>query len=277
MRNLLLILAALFAAACSSDDDGPGGVTLSSCSNDGQKQFVLDAMREWYFWQDRLPADVDIGQFAGPDDLLAFLTTFSPDNGSGSPVDRFSFINSAEADQQFFGEGRFEGFGFNSRFVATNDLRFTRVYADSPANRGGLARGQRILQLDGRTIAEIEAAEGVGAVFDQPTVEFTVRETDGSEFSVTITQDIVTIDPVPQFRIIDAGGGRNVGYMELATFISTANSQMDNVFGQFVAEGVNLSEWVGACCVANLPVSVSRALSERPTVGAPKRAKDEGR
>lgn len=42
-------------------------------------------------------------------------------------------------------------------------------------------------------------------------------------------------------------------------------------------EGVSLAEWVGACCVANLPVSVSRALSERPTVGAPKLAKDEGR
>ena len=27
-----------------------------------------------------------------------------------------------------------------------------------------------------------------------------MRETDGTEFTVTITQDIVTIDPVPQFR-----------------------------------------------------------------------------
>ena len=239
MRKLFLLLLAASVAACSSDDDGPGGVPVSSCSNDGQKQFVLDAMRQWYFWEDRLPADVDISQFAAPEDLLAYLASFSPDDGSGQPVDRFSFINTAEADQQFFGEGRFEGFGFSSRFIAADDLRLTRVFTDSPANRGGLARGQRILQLNGRTIAEIQAAEGVNAVFDTPTLDFTMRETDGSEFTVTITQDIVTIDPVPQFRVIDAGGGRNVGYMELATFISTANNQMNDVFGQFRAAGIN--------------------------------------
>ena len=239
MRKLILLMLATLVAACSSDDDSSGGVPVGSCSNDGQKQFVLDAMRQWYFWEDRLPAAVDISQFANPDDLLDFLTTFSPDDGTGRPVDRFSFINSAEADQQFFGEGRFEGFGFSSRFVAADDLRLSRVFTDSPANRGGLARGQRILQLNGRTIAEIQAAEGVNAVFDTPTLDFTMREIDGSEFKVTITQDIVTIDPVPQFRVIDAGGGRNVGYMELASFISTANSEMDDAFAQFRAAGVN--------------------------------------
>ena len=160
MRKLILLMLATLVAACSSDDDSSGGVPVGSCSNDGQKQFVLDAMRQWYFWEDRLPAAVDISQFANPDDLLDFLTTFSPDDGTGRPVDRFSFINSAEADQQFFGEGRFEGFGFSSRFVAADDLRLSRVFTDSPANRGGLARGQRILQLNGRTIAEIQACYG---------------------------------------------------------------------------------------------------------------------
>ena len=116
MRKIILLLLAAFSAGCSSDDDSSGGVPLGSCTNDGQKQFVLDAMRQWYFWEDRLPATVDISQFANPDDLLDFLTTFSPDDGTGSPVDRFSFINSAVADQQFFGEGKFEGFGFNFRF-----------------------------------------------------------------------------------------------------------------------------------------------------------------
>jgi len=43
------------------------------------------------------------------------------------------------------------------------------------------------------------------------------------------------------------------------------------------AEGVNLSEWIGACCVANVPVSVAEKLSTRPTVGAPKKPKDESK
>lgn len=239
MRIVVALLSILVIAGCSSGSSSSAAPPPpDSCSATDQKQFVLDAMLDWYFWNDNLPSNVDINDYATPTDLLNFLTTFSPDDGSGNPIDRFSFIGSAEADQQFFGEGRFEGFGFSSRFVAADDLRLTRVFTDSPANGGGLARGQRILELNGRTIAEIQAAEGVNAVFDTSPVTFRMRETDGSEFETSIARDIVTIDPVPQFRVID-NGGTPVGYMELATFISTADAEFDSVFETFRNAGVN--------------------------------------
>ena len=117
---------------------------------------------------------------------------------------------------------RYEGYGFSTRFLAADDLRLTRVFVDSPANAAGLARGQRILELNGRTIAEIEAVEGVNAVFDTSPIDFLIRETDGTEFLVNIAVDIVTIDPIPQSRIIPVAGTPGIGYMELAQFISTA-------------------------------------------------------
>lgn len=43
------------------------------------------------------------------------------------------------------------------------------------------------------------------------------------------------------------------------------------------AEGVNLSEWVGACCVANLPVPVQKALRGRKSVGRPKKPKADSK
>lgn len=241
MRIALTLFSILVLAGCGGGGGGgssAGPAPPDNCSVNNQKQFVLDAMLDWYLWNSDLPTNVDIDDYATPSDLLAFLTTFSPDDGSGNPIDRFSFIGSAEADQQFFGEGRFEGFGFNSRFLAADDLRLTRVFADSPANAGGLARGQRILELNGRTIAEIQAAEGLNAVFGNATLTFRMRETDGSEFEATISQDIVTIDPVPQFRVID-NDGTPVGYMELATFISTADPEFDTVFSTFRNAGVN--------------------------------------
>ncbi len=78
----------------------------------------------------------------------------------------------------------------------------------------------------------------MGAVFDTTPVDFTMREPNGNEFTVTIDKDIVTIDPVPQFRIIPMAGTPGVGYMELATFISTADPVFDTVFGQFRTAGV---------------------------------------
>ncbi len=188
-------------------------------------------MLDVYFWYTLLPANVDLSQHASPEALLAFLILFQP-------IDRFSFITSAEADSQFFGEGKFEGFGFSSRFEAADDLRFTRVFSLSPAAQAGFARGQRILELDGRTIAEIEANEGVGVVFGRSPLVFRIRELDGSEFERTVSHDIVTINPLPQWRVIDMGG-TPVGYVEFASFISTADPVFSTIFADFNAAGVN--------------------------------------
>ncbi|MDH3613664.1 MAG: S41 family peptidase [Gammaproteobacteria bacterium] len=238
MRKILFILIAAILTGCSSSDGG--GQNNVNCSNTGQKNFVLLAMQEWYLWNDLLPNNVDVGDYATPEALLAFLTTFSPDDGSGQPIDKFSFINSAEADAQFFGEGKFEGFGFSWRQLAADDFRITRVFGGSPADMGGLARGQRFLELNGRTVAEIEAAEGFAAAFDTTPLDFRMLETDGvTELMATIAKDIVTINPIPQWRVIDAGGGRMVGYVELTTFISTADPAFDTVFAAFNANGVN--------------------------------------
>jgi len=233
MRKTVLILMAAALTSCGSDSvTGVPQVGDAACSNDGQKQFVLDNMRAWYLWNDLLPTQVNLNDHATPEALLEYLSSFQP-------LDSFSFINSAEADSQFFGEGKYEGYGFSSRFVATDDLRLSRVFTDSPAFAAGLARGQQILSLNGRTIADIEANEGVGAVFDTSPLDFTMREIGGGEFTVPVAHGIVTIDPVPQWEIIDAGGGRMVGYMEFAQFISTADPVFNTVFAAFRAAGVN--------------------------------------
>jgi len=277
MRKLSLIIVLVFLNACSDSDGGIVPPPVGNCSNTEQKQFVLDFMRAWYLWNDLLPANVDINAYAGPEELLAFLITVQP-------LDDFSFITTAVQDQQFFGEGKFEGFGFGSRFVAADDLRLTRVFVDSPANRAvpPLARGQQILELNGRTIAEIEAAEGVGAVFDTSPLTFTMREPNNNEFTVSITQDIVTIDPVPQSRIIPVAGTPGVGYIEFAQFISTADPKLDAVFGQFVAAGITdliidmrfnggglvstaelLGDYLGGSVAQNLVFSKTRFNADR--------------
>ena len=235
-KSLVLIFTALLVVACGGSDGG-GSVTQQpdACDINGQKQFVLDAMYDWYLWNDVLPAksSVNIGAYATPEALLDYLTSFQS-------LDNFSFINDADADAQFFGEGKYEGFGFSSQLLASDDLRFSRVFSDSPAGAAGFARGDRVLTMNGRTVADIVANEGTGSFFDaNDTINFTLRRVDASEYPATVTKDIVTIEPVPQWRVIDAGGGRNVGYMELATFISTANPVFDNVFADFRAANVN--------------------------------------
>jgi C-terminal processing protease CtpA/Prc len=231
MRTLISLLSLACLAACSysSGDDNDN---LYSCSNKDQMRFVRDAAKDWYLWNALLPDTVRVSDFNSPEELLASLIQVQP-------LDDFSYIGSAAADAAFFGAGQYLGFGFSWRRVATDDIRLTRVFDSSPAAMAGFSRGQRIVALDGRSIAEIEAAEGVDAALDAATLDFTLRAADGvTEFTVTVAKDIVTINPVPRWEIIPTAAGTAVGYVELATFIATADSALDAVFASFLASGV---------------------------------------
>ena len=241
MRKLICLIGFAGLTACGGGaSDGVAGAQpgTAACSNDAQKQYVLDELYNWYLWNDLLPANINIADYSSPEDLVFRVTTeLGPQDSNGDPIDFFSSVGSLDADQQFFGEGKFEGFGFSWRFVdqAQTDFRITRTFSDSPADLGGLGRGQQVLSLNGRAVADIQDSEGVNAFFDaNDTVDFELLPVVGSAFQTgDITKAIVTIPPIPQWEVIDAGNGRNVGYMELSTFISTADPVFDEVFQAF--------------------------------------------
>ncbi|MEJ2129871.1 MAG: S41 family peptidase [Woeseiaceae bacterium] len=231
MRILIpfIVLASMTACTWSFGDDDNN---TYSCSNRDQKRLVRDATYDWYLWNDLLPNKVKVGDYDGPVEVLEAMT-------SVQPLDEYSYIGSALADAAFFGAGQYLGFGFSWRREAADDIRLTRVFGSSPAAMAGFARGQRIVAIDGRSISEIEAAEGIDAALDPDVVEFTMRETDGvTEFTVSVTRDVVTIDPVPQWSLMPTAGGPPVGYIELASFIATADAELDTVFADFLANGV---------------------------------------
>jgi membrane-associated protease RseP (regulator of RpoE activity) len=201
-------------------------------------------MEEWYFFNDEPAqqqkyAGLDLDDFASAGALLSFLR-YRPEQ-----FDRgFSFITTTAADDQFFAEGQFVGFGFGSKFADppfNADLQLTQVFPGSPAADAGFRRGQRILEINGRTIAEINAAEGLGAALGASTEglarTFLLREPGGADFEATVAKTVVTIDPVPLTTVFDVAGAK-VGYVDLRTFISPANDALDQAFAEFEAQNV---------------------------------------
>ena len=171
MRKLAVLLSSALLAACGSGSDGTGNPPTgsSACTIDAQKQFVLDNLYYWYLWNDILPPGINIASYASPEQLVFEVTrNFGPKNASDEPIDLFSSVGSLQADTEFFGEGKFEGFGFSWRFEdqAQTDFRVTRTFLGSPADNGGLMRGDQILSLNTRTVADIVANEGISAFFD---------------------------------------------------------------------------------------------------------------
>jgi C-terminal processing protease CtpA/Prc len=236
----VMMFTALLVAGCGGGSSEDVFEEPSSCSNTGQKQFVLDALYDWYLWNDMLPSNIDIADYATPEELVYLVTrTYGPQFAGGGPIDRWSFIRSAEEDQQYYGEGKYEGFGFSWREEG-GEMRITGVYAGSPAATAGFDRGQTAVTLNGRTYANIVAGEGISAFFDaNATITFEMLRLDASTYTADVTKDIVTITPIPQWRTIDIGAGvPPVGYVDFRTFVSTADPVFDQVFADFNAASV---------------------------------------
>ena len=150
MRTLASLLVVAGLAACG---DGGGSVTApqvgsAACENDGQKQFVLDNLYAWYLWNDLLPADIDINDYASPEELIVGVTQdFGPRDANDQPIDRFSFVRSLQSDREFLDQGMLgEIFGFGYRFIdeAATDFRIVRVFSGSPAADAGRSAGNEL-------------------------------------------------------------------------------------------------------------------------------------
>lgn len=231
--GIFLISAWLvIAAGCSSGGPDATNIPVGGCGVEGQKQFVFDVMNDVYFWVDQIPV-VDPANFATPEALLDAMLF--------KPLDQFSAIVSAATDTALFSAGQIVAFGFGSVLLATDDLRVTSVVAGSPAEQGGLQRGYRVLMIDGRTIADIVANEGLSVAFGPREVgvqrTLTVEDLGGMQSDITLTKEVVTLDPVPVSNVFDVSG-TPVGYLYFTIFVDPSVPALDAEFATFRNLGV---------------------------------------
>ena len=247
LRSPLLTAAAAcisaLVAACGGDGGG-GGVVPGSCSTAKQKQFVLDVTRDWYLFQ---PATVNSGDYPTAQELLDALTATARAEGK----DRFfSYLTTPAADSSFLQEGQYIGFGFRTG-IQTDRLLLPDVYEGSPAASGGLVRGAEITHVDSgsgyvpmatilATDPELEQVFGPATEGVQRGLRFVLPG--GQQMEAVFTKAIVTIPPVPAggtaILALPSNPSVPVGYINLRTFISTAEAPLRSAYAQFRAQGI---------------------------------------
>jgi len=236
--------AALLAACLLLLSSGCGGSSTASseagsssaldCSVAGQNAQILSVMRSWYYWYPSLPASVDPGAYASSDLLLDALRQ--------EPLDRFTYITTKAADQAFYGAGQYVGFGFGFSLTSSNDLQITQVFPRSPADQGGLARGDTVTEVNGIPVPTLVASGRLGAALAvaSPGVAITLDFTDlrGNSRAVTLTSAVVTRPSVALTTVIEVEG-RKVGYILFDSFIDTSTAELDQAFARFANQGVS--------------------------------------
>ncbi len=257
---LTTMCAALLLAACGGGSDGgaPGGGTTPptgggdseppigsgigtpACTSLAQREFVFDVMQDWYLFPELLPPGATPTSASTPQALVDFLAAEARRRG----FDRFfSGVTTITSDQAFFGEGRFEGFGFGWREVSEPGgvvIRIAQVIPGSPAEQGGLARGQRIVSINGQTIfSSAQVSQALSTVASGGQAQFTVVSPAGAEIEAEVTRGIVTTVPLvcrscpedgPPVLIFERENLPGVAYIDFRSFISPAAPVLNDIF-----------------------------------------------
>ncbi|GAA4643033.1 S41 family peptidase [Pontixanthobacter gangjinensis] len=249
--------------ACGGGGNGGGGPiaggptptptptpTTSACSVSARQDFALAVLNEWYLFPDLLDTTVSKSSHATVqsyiDALVAPARAQSKDRG-------FTYITSIEEENAFFNSGSSAGFGIRLGYDnAANRVFVIEAFETAPGFDGGFDRGVELLSIGTsagtlESIATIMANEGPQGVINRlgpsdagVSRTFRIRGTDNVERQTTVVKADYSLDPVSNrygAKIIQDGTKR-VGYINLRTFIDSAEPDLRAGFADFRAQGV---------------------------------------
>jgi len=265
MRRTLTALIALSLAGCSGGGGGSGSVsgggggptgvtptptptTAAGCTLRERQTWAAAQLNEWYLFPETLPASLDPAPYSTVEAYVDALTATARAQGR----DRyFTYVTSIAEENAYYNSGSSAGFGFRL-YLSGNRLYSAETFEGTSALTAGIDRGTEIQAIGTTTgnlqnVSDILAAGGTDALTNAlgPSTAGTSRVMRVSDAAagtrvVTISKTDYTLTPVSSrygAKIIDDGGHR-VGYVNLRTFINTADSPLRAAFAQFKAAGV---------------------------------------
>lgn len=122
------------------------------CSVAAQKDWLRSYMLDQYLWSGASPNP----EPTGFDSLQSYFSALLSKGVGTVPADRWSYITDSASYNQYFEEGKTLGYG-----VAVNGLeqrlplKLRYVDPQSPAVAQGLARGDVILSINGKSSVEL--------------------------------------------------------------------------------------------------------------------------
>jgi C-terminal peptidase prc len=234
-RRLVATLLAGLALSCGAGGSSPtssDASTATSCTTVGQCTFVRDALQAYYYWYKELP-NPDPASFGSPEAYLEAVR-YRPLDSS------YSYITSKASSDAFFSESQFIGFGLSYARTGDTELRLVQTFPGSPAAEAGMGRGDYLVSVNGKAVADLLTSGEIATVFGPEQVgvtgDFVWRDTRGQQRSATLTKRLVTIPTVSETAVLAAGSTR-VGYIHFRNFVQPSVEALNTAFAELRDQG----------------------------------------
>jgi C-terminal processing protease CtpA/Prc len=255
------LVAALLLAGCGGGGSGPIGSPSPSpsptptppvgqCSLLERQRWAEQQIREWYLFPEDLPASLDPAQFST---VQAFIDALTATARAQNKDRFFTFITSIAEENAFINQGQTAAFGIRLRYdEAARRVFVIDAFETGPGFAAGLDRSAEILAIGPSassltSVTTLMTQGGSAAVSDAlgPSEAGVTRaiqyRINGQVQTATITKAVFNIPPVsPRFGVLTLpdGDGGQIGYVNLRSFISTAETPLRQAFASFRAAGI---------------------------------------
>ena len=138
-------------------------------------------------------------------------------------------------DYQLMTTGQYGGIGALIRKM-DDYVYISEPYEGNPAQKSGLLAGDKILEIDGKSMKS-KSTEEVSSSLKGPKgtkVSILVQRNHGEEKTISFERDEIKLQDVPYSGIISDG----TGYIKLNSFTQTASAEVINAFKQLKSEGM---------------------------------------
>jgi carboxyl-terminal processing protease len=260
-RTSLSIMLSVSLAACGGGGSSGGGpigggaptptptATTASCSLSSRQDFAKSVIDEWFLYPAKVDNTVNKANYSTVQAYIdAVLHPFFTDVKNA----QFTYITSIKEEDAYYSSGSSAGFGVRLAYDTTQNRVFViEAFENAPALAAGIDRGTEIIAIGTsasnlQTVASLMASGGPQAVVNAlgPSTAGTTRvlrvNIGGTVKDVTIAKTDFSLDPVSNrygAKIID-DGRKKVGYINLRTFIDTADADLRAAMASFKAQGV---------------------------------------
>lgn len=257
-RALVSSMAALSLVACGGGSSGGGGGGgtgggtggggggTSTCSLSARQDWVFSQIDEFYLFPTLVDRTVSK---ANHSTVQSYIDALVAPARAQSRDRFFTFITSIAEENALINSGATAGFGIRLAYDTVNNRVFVvEAYENAPAFAQGFDRGTELLTVNGQSVPGLMSSGGPQAVIDALgpstaglTRSFTIRSAAGVTTSVSVTKADFELDPVSdRYGILVLNdGGKQVGYINLRTFIvSSADQQLRDAVQQLRAQGI---------------------------------------